>query len=195
MRRPPDKTGNGVCQVKEQADMKSSNNKIIYAFIDSQNLNLGVRSLGWKLDYRKFRLYLKNKYDVAKAFMFIGYLDGNQHIYTELQKAGFILIYKTAVRFKQSGKMIVKGNVDAELVLHAAAIEYPNYDKAVIVTNDGDFICLLDFLERNGKLLKVIAPNKKYSSLFRPHIKKIITMNTLENRLKKQNRGGGQSKL
>jgi len=24
-----------------------------YAFIDSQNLNLGVLSLGWKLDYKK----------------------------------------------------------------------------------------------------------------------------------------------
>lgn len=32
----------------------------------------------------------------------------------------------------------VKGNVDAELVLHTM-IQYPNYDKAIIVSGDGDF--------------------------------------------------------
>jgi len=26
-----------------------------YAFIDAQNLNLGIQSLGWKLNYKKFR--------------------------------------------------------------------------------------------------------------------------------------------
>lgn len=32
-----------------------------YAFIDSQNLNLGVKSSGWKLDYKKFRLSVEMK--------------------------------------------------------------------------------------------------------------------------------------
>jgi len=49
----------------------------IYAFIDSQNLNLGVRSLGWRIDYKKLRLYLKNKYNVERAFMFIGLVSNN----------------------------------------------------------------------------------------------------------------------
>ena len=40
---------------------KQENN---FAFIDSQNLNLGVQSLGWKLDHRGFRVYLKEKYKV-----------------------------------------------------------------------------------------------------------------------------------
>ncbi|KKP92579.1 MAG: hypothetical protein UR98_C0023G0008 [Parcubacteria group bacterium GW2011_GWA1_36_12] len=45
---------------------------IVYAFIDSQNLNLGIKSQGWKLDWRKFRQYLRNKYSVVKAYLFIG---------------------------------------------------------------------------------------------------------------------------
>jgi len=65
-----------------------------YAFIDSQNLNLGVRSQGWKLDYKKLRLYLRNKFNIDKAFMFIGLVANNQGLYTELQQAGFILIFK-----------------------------------------------------------------------------------------------------
>ena len=49
----------------------------VYAFIDSQNLNLGIRSQGWELDFKKFRLYLKNKYHVEKAYLFIGLVPGN----------------------------------------------------------------------------------------------------------------------
>jgi len=49
----------------------------IYAFIDSQNLNLGVRSQGWVLDFKRFKKYLEDKYDVSKAFLFVGYVAGN----------------------------------------------------------------------------------------------------------------------
>ncbi len=68
----------------------------IYAFIDSQNLNLGVRSQGWQLDWRKFRQYLRNKYNVSQAYLFIGQVAGNESLYTFLQKAGFLLIFKIA---------------------------------------------------------------------------------------------------
>ena len=135
-----------------------------YAFIDSQNLNLGVRSLGWTLDFRKFRLYLKNKYNVHKAYLFIGHLDGNEGLYLSLQEAGYILIFKPTVELANG---VVKGNVDAELVLHSAAIQYKNYDKAVIVSGDGDFTCLVEFLDENGKLLNIMPPNKHFSSLLR----------------------------
>ena len=57
-----------------------------------------------------------------------------------------------------------KGNIDAELVLHSAAIEYPNYDKAVIVSGDGDFRCLHEYLIKKWKLLKIIIPNSKSAS-------------------------------
>ncbi len=45
-----------------------------YAFIDSQNVNLSIRALGWKLDFSRFRAYLSDKYHVKKAFLFIGYV-------------------------------------------------------------------------------------------------------------------------
>ena len=62
---------------------KTENN---YAFIDSQNLNLGVKSQGWKLDFARFRIFLKDKYKVKKVFLFIGYVAGNEILYTSLQK-------------------------------------------------------------------------------------------------------------
>jgi len=172
--------------------MKKTTN---YAFVDSQNLNLGVRTLGWQIDYKKFRLYLKNKYDIDRAFMFIGLVANNQKLYTQLQAAGFILVFKPTVRYFENGKETVKGNVDAELVLHAAAIEYGNYDKSVIVSGDGDFACLIQFLEENNKLLHVLTPNGKYSKLLRPYSKYIVELSQLKSSLQYQKTGiGGRSK-
>ena len=90
---------------------KKENN---YAFIDSQNLNLGILSLGWKLDYKKFRIYLKEKYNISKAYLFIGYIPSNQDLYSFLQGVGYVLIFKPTL---PNDKGEVKGNIDADLVL------------------------------------------------------------------------------
>ena len=151
-----------------------------YTFIDSQNLNLSIRSQGWILDFRRFRQYLHDKYGVTKAFLFIGYVYENQALYTGLQKDGYILVFKPTLKLP-SGK--VKGNVDAEIVLHAM-IEYGNYDKALIITGDGDLYCLVDYLIKNEKLLKLIIPNKNsFSSLFRKMMPHMAFMNELKNKL------------
>lgn len=166
-----------------------------YAFIDSQNLNLGVRSSGWKIDYKRFRLYLKNKYSVDRAFMFIGLVGNNQKLYTELQAAGFILVFKPTVQYFENGKRTVKGNVDAELVLHAAAIEFSNYNKAIIVSGDGDFACLLEFLDDKNKLLCVMTPNHKYSKLLKPFSQYIVRIGQLKKSIEYKKTGiGGRSK-
>lgn len=163
-----------------------------YAFIDSQNLNLGVRSLGWKLDYKKFRLYLKNKYRVEKAYLFIGQLAGNEKLYLHLQEAGYILIFKPTVETKDG---VVKGNVDAELVLHAAAVQYKNYDKAVIVSGDGDFTCLIEFLDENNKLLNIMPPNKHFSSLLRRYNNYIVRVDVLKQNLELKLRSNKKTEI
>ena len=156
---------------------KKENN---FAFIDSQNLNLSIRNQGWILDYKKFRKYLEDKYNVTKAFLFIGYVPQNQDLYTSLQESGYIVIFKPTLTLL-NGK--VKGNVDAELVLHAM-VEYQKYDKALIVTGDGDFYCLVDYLIKQDKLLKLMIPNeKKFSSLYRKVMSHIVFMNNLKEKL------------
>ncbi|MBU1017089.1 MAG: hypothetical protein ABIJ36_03275 [Patescibacteria group bacterium] len=100
--------------MKQKHSKKTSN----YAFLDCQNLHLGVKSQGWKLDFAKFRIYLKDKYQVEKAFAFVGYLAGNETLYTYLQRADYIVIFKPTLEIRKRGKTRIKGNVDAELVLH-----------------------------------------------------------------------------
>jgi uncharacterized LabA/DUF88 family protein len=151
-----------------------------FAFIDSQNLNLSIQELGWKLDFMRFRRYLDEKYSVTKAFLFIGFVPTNQSLYTSLQKYGFILIFKPTLQLPDGR---VKGNIDAELVLHAM-IEYPNYNKALIVTGDGDFYCLVDYLKRQEKLLRLMVPNRfKFSSLLKKWMPDIVFMNDLRGKL------------
>jgi hypothetical protein len=153
-----------------------------YAFVDSQNLNLGVQSLGWKLNFSRFRVYLKEKYGVSKAFLFIGYVEGNSDLCVALQEAGFICIFKPTLKYKDG---TTKGNCDAELVLQAM-IEYQNYEKAVIVTGDGNFHCLIHYLIQNEKLESVIIPNKlSFSALLKmDYIKPYLRyMNDLREKL------------
>lgn len=135
-----------------------------FAFIDSQNLHLSIRELGWFLDFERFRVYLKEKYSVERAYIFIGFDENRRTLYTALQAMGYICVFKPTLKYRDGS---MKGNCDAELVLHAM-IEFPHYDKAVIVTGDGDFHCLVDYLLRQEKLEKLLVPNqKKYSVLLR----------------------------
>jgi len=135
-----------------------------YAFVDSQNLNLAIRELGWRLDFRKFRVYLHDKYDVDKAYLFIGYLPQNADLYAYLQEAGFICIFRPTLTYKDG---TTKGNCDAELVLQAM-IDFNNYDKAVIVSGDGDFQCLAKYLHEQNKLGALLIPDqKKFSALLK----------------------------
>ncbi|KKQ72264.1 MAG: hypothetical protein US92_C0001G0185 [Candidatus Peregrinibacteria bacterium GW2011_GWA2_38_36] len=136
----------------------------IYAFIDSQNLNLAVRLAGWILDFKKFRIHLKDKYNVCKAYIFIGYTSKNKGLYKFLRKAGYTVVFKPTLRGENGA---IKGNCDAELVLHCVS-ECVNFDKAIIVSGDGDFYCLVKYLKEKGKLLSIGIPNRdKYSALFR----------------------------
>lgn len=151
--------------------MSKSTRKPIYAFIDSQNLNLGTKKdvykgkkliyKGWQLDYKKFRVYLAHKFRVQKAFLFIGYIKSNQSLYQHLRSYGYELVFKPTTK-DNLGKP--KGNIDAELVLHAAALQYKNYNKAVIVSGDGDFYCLHEYLLKKNKLLRIVIPNLKSQS-------------------------------
>jgi uncharacterized LabA/DUF88 family protein len=142
--------------------------KKVYAFIDSQNVNLGARDAGWKVDFSKLRRFLKDRYRIEKAYLFIGYVVGNEQLYQYLQESGYICVFKPTVNYRKDGKASVKGNVDAELVLHASARVFDEYDEAIIASGDGDFHCLYEYLVEKGKLGKILIPNSHgYSSLIR----------------------------
>lgn len=164
--------------------LKKENN---FAFIDSQNLHLGIEKLGWKLDYRRFRVHLAETYSVKKAYLFIGFVALNQKLYDRLQESGFILRFKPTIP-DENGK--IKGNVDADLVLRAI-VEIDDYDKAVVVSSDGDFYSLVQYLSEKNKLEVVLSPDKRHCStlLLQTAKEKLYFMDNLRNKLeyKKKN--------
>lgn len=157
-----------------------------YAFIDSQNVNLSIRDQGWKLDWRRFRIFLYEKYHARKAFLFIGYIPNQRPLYNYLRHAGYIIIFKPTLAFSDG---TVKGNVDAELVLHAM-IQYLNYQKAIVVSGDGDFHCLVEYLIQQNKFGRLVIPNMhKYSALLRKFIPRAEFMSRMRSRLEKTKEG------
>src|SRR3990167_1901378 len=113
---------------------KKSKREKVYAFIDSQNLNLGTSKdiyrgkkrvyRGWKIDFGKFRKYLSDKFRIEKAFLFIGYIKQNEKMYRRLRSYGYDLVFKPTVRDNQ-GK--AKGNVDSESSLLKTFQEYKTF--------------------------------------------------------------------
>ena len=179
-----------------------------YAFIDSQNLNLGTQRMGWKLDWRKFRKFLETEYNVTNAFMFIGYMAENEQLYEYMHELGYLIVLKPTLdittihpeeqtaaeiaaqtpdeRAKREAderdKPPVKGNIDADLVLYAMK-EFPNYDKAIIVSGDGDFFGLAEYLDQQGKLANILTPSWQYSSLLKSFESKIVRLDQLRKQL------------
>ena len=190
----------------------------VYAFIDSQNLNLGVQRMGWKMDWRKFREYLHETYNVTKAYMFIGYMVENESLYERMHELGYLVVLKPTVdvaALREAGldpaevaaqaeeklasdkpaeekeRPPVKGNVDADLVLYAMK-ELPNYAKAIIVSGDGDFHGLIEYLDQQQKLAHVLTPNWQYSSLLKQFESYIIRIDQLRRQLAYHDYRGSQ---
>lgn len=139
------------------------------AFIDGQNLYFNTKSYGWKIDLARFRVYLREKYNVNRAYYFLGAVDtANEKIYSSIQEAGFILIFR---EHNQSMIGKKKGNVDTDIVfsIMEKIAEREKFDKIVLVSGDGDYFKVVRYLVEKNKLAKVLAPNKRsMSSLYRP---------------------------
>jgi uncharacterized LabA/DUF88 family protein len=143
-----------------------------YCYIDGQNLYLGTTNTdpSWSIDLPKFRTYLREKYSVEKAFYFLGYVQEGEKIeqlYESIQNAGFILVFRQHNSAMTGSK---KGNVDSDIIFSVMKRlqKDKDFDKIVLVSGDGDYKMLVDYLIEESKLEKILFPNKKFrSSLYK----------------------------
>ena len=144
-------------------------------YIDGNNLYRAAKELGFKIDYKRFRNWLRQKYNVTNVYLFIGLVPDRLKFYQYLQESGFILVFKQTITV--SG--VIKGNCDAELVLKVVTDFYTNaYDDCIIVTGDGDFGCLIEFLKENARLHLVLSPDReKFSFLIRNKYVEVTFLN------------------
>ncbi len=148
--------------------MKNTTDKLKnYAFIDGQNLYMGtakLKSKEWEIDLVRFRIYLEQKYNVINAYYFLGYVQQeNQELYEKIQKAGFVLVFREH-SIAMKGKK--KGNVDSDIIFQIMKKLYQKeaFDKIILVSGDGDYKLLVDFLIEENKFGKILFPNRQYAS-------------------------------
>ena len=131
-------------------------------YIDGNNLHRGAKELGFDIDYKKFRGWLRQKYNPHSVYLFIGLVPDRVKFYEYLQECGFILVFKQTVTVAG----IVKGNCDAELVLKAVSDFYVKaYSTCILITGDGDFGCLVQFLQENKSIRCIVSPDEKKCSI------------------------------
>ena|SRR3989338_3753595 len=137
------------------------------AYIDGANLHKGIKSLGWKLDYGRFRQWLLHRYGVGIAYIFIGMVSEYAGLYNYLQRSGFRVAFKEVI-FDGDGKP--KGNCDADLIVQAMRDSYEGAaEQSALVTSDGDYTPLVKFLLEKKQLTAILspAPAKKCSILLK----------------------------
>lgn len=134
----------------------------INIYIDGNNLYRSAKELGYEIDYKKLRGWLRQKYNPANIYLFIGLVPSRTSFYEHLQECGFILIFKQTVSVE--GK--IKGNCDAELVLKTVSDFYTKaFSSCILITGDGDFGCLVEFLRENNSIDLIISPDVKKCSI------------------------------
>ncbi len=126
------------------------------AYIDGANLYNGVKNSGWWLDYKKFRIWLSDKYNIQRAYLFLGFISERSDLYERLRVCGYILVFKETVRGFDGQ---IKGNCDADLVLNVVRDVYEGKcDGVVLVSSDGDYASLVMFLMGKNLLRSVLSP-------------------------------------
>jgi uncharacterized LabA/DUF88 family protein len=134
------------------------------AFIDGQNLHLGTKESGWAIDHARFRIYLNKKYNITEAYYFLGFVSRDeQDLYDNLKNAGFILSFK---EHTSNLKGLKKGNVDSDIVfgIMRKLVDDEPFDKVFIVSGDGDYKKLVDYLVKKEKFGKMLFPNEEFAS-------------------------------
>jgi len=141
-----------------------------YAFIDGANLHYTYENLDWKLDYQKLLGHLRTKYGVFIAHYFIGKTPNNEAIYNKLSSYGYNIKLKDPSPYvteeeicPHCGKVVTssekryKADIDSYLTMQVMS-DINDFNKAVLITSDGDFDELVKRLLRQDKLRMVFAP-------------------------------------
>ena len=157
--------------------------KVNIAYIDAANLDRAMRDLHWKLDYKKFRVWLKDKYKIEQAYIFIGLIPKYKDLYTYFQQCGFTIVFKEVI---YHGTGVPKGNCDTDLIMQAIDDAYEgNLEKALLVSSDGDYAPLVKKLQTREQFLGILspAPAKKCSILLKRTDAPIAYIDDQKNRL------------
>jgi len=135
-----------------------------FAFVDGQNLYFSTVKDNWCVDFKKLKVYLRDKYKVKLILYFWGYYKKeNEMIYQKLKDLNYKLLFK-----KHNEKLISKkkGNVDSEIIFETMKkLESEGVlDKVVLISGDGDYRKMINYLINKNKFKRILFPTRGCSS-------------------------------
>lgn len=132
---------------------------MLYVFIDATNIIYGTSYYGWKMDFKKLYKYLITRYKAKVIYYYAGVDNSNikqLHFYEKLTDFGYKLRLVPVKKFSDGHK---KADVDSRMTFEMMKMD-KKFDKAVIMTGDGDYYWVLEYLLKNKKMVKLISHNK-----------------------------------
>ena len=146
-------------------------------FIDGSNLYHTLRDLGLHLDYKRVLDYFTQDASLFRAFYYTALLDESSpdwliRLTDWLSYNGYMVITKKARVFQRRHTDVegerhtvneVKGNIDIELAIDMLTLA-PYYDTAVLFSGDGDFVRLVEAVQRWGVRVLVVSSERTSES-------------------------------
>lgn len=143
-----------------------------YAYIDGANLHYTYENIDWDVDYQRLLVYLRKKLNVNVAYYFIGKTDNNKDLYTKLDSYGYTVKLKEPSPYItaddvcpycnniiQPAMQRYKADVDSYLTMQLM-LDWDFFDKAILISSDGDYDEVIKRLIPRDKLKLVFAPCK-----------------------------------
>lgn len=153
------------------------NQKITYAFVDAANIIYRQKDKGyWKIDLKKLISYLKSRFH-AKHVLYFGGVDSSNavqnRLYTKMESWGYEMRLNPVKKFTNDrGERYNKADVDSRMTFEMMRLE-KEYDQAVVLTGDGDYYWVLQYLiEKKDRIWLIASPDKtakELKQLFGPH--------------------------
>jgi uncharacterized LabA/DUF88 family protein len=135
--------------------------KRVRVYIDAANLILSARTHGIEYDIAILCEYLRYRYSATSCVYFTGRISALQADYSRIAKLGMEIVFKEI--YSEHAK--TKANCDVEIAHRITRdIERKKVDGIVLVSGDGDFAGLLDYIRDSGIETHLFAIHRKDTS-------------------------------
>ena len=132
----------------------------IIIFIDNSNIFKGFRKYNTKVDYEKLKNIIARGRDLKDIFLYEGVVypmsPQKKKWYEDLKrKSGYVI---KASFDKIAANDAIEKKIDIKMAIDIISLAYENaYDKAVLVSGDGDFIPVVNKLKEMNKSVELWA--------------------------------------
>jgi uncharacterized LabA/DUF88 family protein len=126
----------------------------VFVYVDAANIILSAQNHGLDIDSLKLVRHLTDVHRATRVMYFTGNFKSKRREFDVLKTAGVELVYKEIYNEEHKAK----ANCDVEIahrMTKDALLNPP--EKIVLVSGDGDFAALCDFVHERSIEMKVVA--------------------------------------